>query len=208
MYIFLDESGDLGFSKKSSKWFLFTLIIIEDKRSLERVVKKVWKSLYKKHKHVGELHAFHEKEMTRKKMLRMLNEIKDVQVMTVVLNKEKVHISLREQKNILYNYVANILLEKIHKTPNFNNEQIIELVVDRKDTKKSLRKNFIEYLTASIKGRGVKDCKIELHSSHDNKSLQAVDFVSWAIFRKYEYADFEYYEIIKDKIFEEYVLFP
>lgn len=38
-YIFLDESGDLGFSKKSSRWFLFTIAIAPDYRALERVIK-------------------------------------------------------------------------------------------------------------------------------------------------------------------------
>jgi len=37
--------------------------------------------------------------------------------------------------------------------------------------------------------------------------LQAVDFVSWAIFRKYERNDYEYYDVIKDKIVEEKLLF-
>ncbi|MBU4299487.1 DUF3800 domain-containing protein [Patescibacteria group bacterium] len=27
-YIFLDESGDLGFKKSSSKWFLFTIYLL------------------------------------------------------------------------------------------------------------------------------------------------------------------------------------
>jgi len=35
-YIFLDESGDLGFGKRSSKWFLFTLVVVDDERVLER----------------------------------------------------------------------------------------------------------------------------------------------------------------------------
>ena len=39
-------------------------------------------------------------------------------------------------------------------------------------------------------------------------TLQAVDFVSWAIFRKYEYGDDSYYNLIKNKIVEENPLFP
>jgi len=35
-----------------------------------------------------------------------------------------------------------------------------------------------------------------------------VDFVSWAIFRKYEKGDFKFYEIIKNKIIDEKLLFP
>lgn len=54
-----------------------------------------------------------------------------------------------------------------------------------------------------------RDCRfdIQLVASHENKSLQAVDFLSWAIFRKYEREDFRFYEIIKDKIVDERLLF-
>lgn len=53
-HIFLDESGDLGFSKGSSKWFLFTLVITTNPKCIDRVVKKIWRTLRKKHKHVGD----------------------------------------------------------------------------------------------------------------------------------------------------------
>jgi len=69
-HIFLDESGDLGFSQRSSKWFLFTLAITNDQRALEHVVKKTWKTLRKKHKHIGELHASQEKDITRIRILK------------------------------------------------------------------------------------------------------------------------------------------
>lgn len=49
---------------------------------------------------------------------------------------------------------------------------------------------------------------IEIKTPHEEKALQAVDFVSWAIFRKYEYGDESYYQTIKGKITEENPLFP
>jgi len=39
-------------------------------------------------------------------------------------------------------------------------------------------------------------------------SKQAVDFVSWSIFRKYQYGNESYYNFIKQKIAEESPLFP
>lgn len=208
MYIYLDESGDLGFSKRSSKWFLITVAISQDGRCLERVVKKVWRSLHKKHKHIGELHASHEKDMTRIKMLQMIAACDDVKIMTVVLNKSKVYVDLQEQKNYLYNYTANILLDRLHNSDILPNGETIDLVVDRKDTKKALRENFINYLSSSMSKRRAENFTVTLHASHENKSLQAVDFVSWAIFRKYEKGDFEFYELIKNKIVDERPLFP
>jgi hypothetical protein len=42
----------------------------------------------------------------------------------------------------------------------------------------------------------------------EEKSLQVVDFVSWAIFRKSEYKDKSYYDVIKSKIVGKNPLFP
>lgn len=207
-YIFLDESGDLGFKKTSSKWFLFTIAIIQDARALERIVKKIWRPMKKKHKRLGELHASQEKDITRKRMLKMLSEINELKVLCIILNKEKVYVDFQNQKNYLYNYTANILLDRLHTKEILAFGEAVNLYIDRKDTKKQLRENFIRYLTDSMKKRRDGDFSVVLHSSHENKSLQAVDFISWAIFRKYEKGDYEFYEIIKKKIVDERLLFP
>lgn len=207
-YIFLDESGDLGFKKTSSKWFIFTIAIVSNPRSLEKVVKKVWRSLRKKHKHLGELHASKEKDVTRRRMLKILSESEDLSVMCVILNKKKVYVDLQNQKNSLYNFTANILLDRLHNRKIVSSSEPIHLYIDRKDTKKRLRENFIRYLTGSMENRRNGKFKVELHSSYENKALQAVDFISWAVFRKYEKGDYEFYEIIKNKIIDERLLFP
>jgi hypothetical protein len=208
VYIFLDESGDLGFKDASSKWFIFTIAIVQDKRVLEREVKKVWRTLRKKHSRLNELHASNEKDVTRSRLLSRLGALDQLKVQSIVLNKEKVYVDLKNQKNILYNYTANILLDRLHSKGVVPPGDHIELYIDRKDTKKSLRQNFLNYLASSMESRKVKNFKIELHTSHENKSLQAVDFISWAIFRKYEHGDFEFYDLIKSKIIDERLLFP
>ena len=50
--------------------------------------------------------------------------------------------------------------------------------------------------------------EVEIKTPSEEKSLQAVDFVSWAIFRKYEFGDDSYYNVVKEKIIEENPLFP
>lgn len=208
MYIFLDESGDLGFKARSSKWFLFTLVVVDDQRKLERVIKKVRRTLQKKYKRTfSELHAYHCDDITRTRVLRALAEL-DISVVTTVLNKEKVYVDLQNQKNYLYNYTANIILDRLINTNLIDGSKTISLVVDRKDTNKNLQENFISYITEAMKKRRSGVCEMSLAGSHDEKGLQAVDFISWAIFRKYEMGDYEFYEIIKDKIIDERLLFP
>ena len=47
-----------------------------------------------------------------------------------------------------------------------------------------------------------------IKKSEEDKCLQAVDFICWAIFRKLEHKDDSYYNLIKDRIKEENPLFP
>lgn len=50
--------------------------------------------------------------------------------------------------------------------------------------------------------------QINIKTPSEEKILQVVDFISWSIYRKYEFNDASYYELIKNKIFEENPLFP
>ncbi|MCP4482785.1 MAG: DUF3800 domain-containing protein [bacterium] len=50
MYIYLDESGDLGFDfskEKTSKYFIITLLCVASKRSLDKIVKNIFKTFNK-----------------------------------------------------------------------------------------------------------------------------------------------------------------
>lgn len=207
-YIFLDESGDLGFKSTSSRWFLFTIVLTNDHKKIERIIKNIRRGLRKKYK-LKELHAYHADAVTRHRMLKKMSDLDDLKILCIVLNKKKVYIDLQNQKNYLYNYTANILLDRLHNKKLIKTDEPISLYIDQKDTNKFIRENFEKYLKDNLVKRG-NNGKIEIRikPSHTERCLQAVDFVSWAIFRKYESNDYEYYEDIKDKIIEEKLLFP
>lgn len=207
-YIFWDESGDLGFKKNSSNWFLFTIVLTNNHRRIEKIIRKIRNGLKKKYKKVAELHAYRSLPETKIKTLKLLSKENDLKILCVILNKKKVYIDLQKQKNYLYNYTANILLDRLHNKNLLNTDDPIELYIDQKDTNKFIRENFEKYLHDNFKKRGNSKVNIKIKPSHKEKCLQAVDFISWAIFRKYEKSDYEYYEIIKNKIIEENLLFP
>lgn len=206
-YIFLDESGDLGFKKASSKWFIFTIVLTNDHKKIEKVIKNIRKGLKKKFK-LKELHAYHADAITRHRMLKKLSGLEDLKILCIILNKKKVYVDLQNQKNYLYNYTANILLDRLHNKNIIETNEPISLYIDQKDTSKFIRENFEKYLKDNLIKRGNSGkIEIKIKPSHTERCLQAVDFVSWAIFRKYERGDYEYYEDIKDKIIEEKLLF-
>lgn len=210
-YLFLDESGDLGFDfrkKKTSKVFVVTCLFIENKRPIEKIVKRTHSELSKKYKRrFGVLHCVKEKPVTRQRLLKRLAE-KDCFIMSIYLDKRKVYTRLRDEKPVLYNYVTNILLDRIYSRKIIKPTGKIYLVASKRETNKFLNQNFKSYLNQQIENRHRADIEIMIKSPHEEKSLQAVDFVSWSIFRKYEHQDESYYNLIKSKIIEENPLFP
>lgn len=154
------------------------------------------------------MHAYHSDAMTKKRILRSMAELDDLNILCIVLNKKKVYIDLRKQKNYLYNYAVNILLDRLHNKKVVKNNDKISIYIDQRETNKFLKKNFEDYLRDNLMKRGNNNFEIRIRPSHAEKCLQAVDFISWAIFRKYEKGDYEFYELIKRKIIEENLLFP
>lgn len=59
-----------------------------------------------------------------------------------------------------------------------------------------------------VSNRHKVELEIFIKTPAEEKALQAVDFLSWAIFRKYEYGDDSYYNVIKKRVVEESPLFP
>ena len=69
--ILMDESGDLGMNLDlggTSRHFVITFLITENKRVLDKIVKKVYSGLSKaaiKHRNNGTLHAYYEDDITK-----------------------------------------------------------------------------------------------------------------------------------------------
>lgn len=206
----MDESGDLGFNfdkRGTTSYFLITFLFTRSKRPIEKCVKKVHLGLRKKYKKIGVLHAYIEEPVTKRRLLSLLAE-KDCKIMTILLNKKKVYTKLQDEKPVLYNYVTNILLDRIFTKKLIQSDDSIKIIASRKETNKFLNENFKLYLHSQLAANYKVKVSISVKTPAEQKALQAVDFVSWAIFRKYEYKDDTYYNLIRGKIVEENPLFP
>lgn len=211
-YIFLDESGDLGFNfnnKKTSKYFVICCLFVNKERPISKIVNKIFSGFSKKEikNHSGTLHAFKERPSTRQKLLKLLNE-KDISIISIYLNKSKVYTKLQDEKHVLYNYVTNILLDRIYTKKLIPTNNPIELIASRRETNKFLNDNFCDYLSNQISENHKLKITIRIKTPQESKCLQVVDCVCWSIFRKREWRDESYANLIKSKIVEESPLFP
>ena len=138
-------------------------------------------------------------------MLKLISQ-KDCHIMSIILNKKKVYTTLTDEKTILYNYVTNILIDRIYNKNLIPIDMPITLIASKKETNKFLNFNFKNYLERQNTNK--LKLNVGIKTPSQEKGLQAVDFISWAIFRKYEKNGSKYYDIIKNNISEENPLFP
>lgn len=197
-YIFLDESGELGFKDSSSKYFVITLLSCDEGGvyDLRRIIKKVRQKIIKKKlKRYPELKGNNSSDKVRKEVLERFMKTNS-EIFTIILDKSKVYEYLKDKKSKLYNYISNLILNEC----SFDNPSVC-LIVDKSKSNRSLREDFDNYVRKKINEKNNLNKLIIKHENSQNEGcLQVLDFISWAIFRNYEYKDSIFIEMIKDKI--------
>jgi len=208
-YIFMDESWCLWQNlenKWTSRYFLVTFLFCENKNLIEKIPKKVFKLFSKKQIKIRKwwvLHCNKEDKKTKVKLLNLVSDNKDnIKVFSIILDKNDFYLSLKKEKIAIYNIIVNKLLSRIY-TKKIINIKNINFYASKRETNKFLNKEFKNFLELEIKKNHWKNINVIIKSHYEDKSLQVVDFISWAIFRKYEFNDDNYYNIIKKNIVEE-----
>jgi len=211
MYIYLDESGDLGFNfrnRKTTKKFVITLLICSTNRTRKSFRKAVKRTISSKiHRKTPKKHGSHELKGTRtslevKKYFLQNLQDENWEIYSLILNKVRVNDDLRTKKGKkkLYNYLARVLLEKVSIRLK-SALKIVELIVDKSKNTEEV-KDFNAYLEYQLEALLPLDTKLNIYhlKSTETPELQAVDLFCWGIFRKYEIEDLKWYDCFKDKV--------
>ena len=198
-YIYIDESGDLGDSYSSSKYFVMAAIILNNPKKFSAIIKKVRKR-YRNFLHKSpEIKGNKTDNYIIKKILDKVNNV-DYEVCAIFLDKQNLYkIPNFYHHHKLYDNLASKLAEKIKITSStciivdkskFNQEDILNF-----NALFSSKLNNIDNHTISI-----------IHGDSINyKGLQIADLISWSIFQSLEYDDSAYINKIQNKkIFEIY----
>lgn len=214
MIIYLDESGDLGFDfkkKKTSRLFVITLLVCDDKsvqdgfrKAIRRTLKnKLNKNKISVHELKGEGTALPVKQY-------FYRQVPDAgwRIYSVSLNKSRVKKDLQSKagKKKLYNFLARFILEKVNFIENL---PVVNLVVDRCKNTEEI-KDFNQYVENQLAGLLPLETRLFIthEASQENAGLQAVDLFCWGIARKDDRGDRAWYDKYRDKIEFETIYLP
>jgi hypothetical protein len=194
-YVYIDETGDLG--ETGSKYFVITAIWTDQPELLDRLIKNIRRNKFKKQlKDVHEIKANKSRPELRMYILKKLSEIERLRAQSIILKKDNVFSEyLKNDKNKLYNYVCGILVSNM----SIDSKNLV-IRIDRSKGKQALRDDFDQYVTKKFtEARWNRKIEIYHSWSHSWSGLQLVDFVSWAVFHKFESGNDEYFKIIESK---------
>ncbi len=209
LYLYLDESGNLGHGFQSagvSRHFVITILEAPDNAAKKAIEKAVTRTL--RHKIYGknvndlitELKGAKTSLAVKKYFYRHVADI-PFSLSTVVLDKKRFVNHLQLNPSRVYNFVAQLVLKNM---PLEQAQEYVMLIVDRSKSKEEIRE-FDVSLFNQIEGRIPPQVPLVIkhNYSHENKPLQAVDLFAWGVYRKYEMGDTEWYGLFREKIVHE-----
>ncbi|MFH4968578.1 DUF3800 domain-containing protein [Gaetbulibacter sp. M240] len=218
MNIYIDESGDLGwtFDKPnraggSSRYITISGFIIppDDEKYVKRFLKNIHNK-YNLNPSIEKKGANFSSDHSRY-IISQLNKIiiksPGFKIISITVYKPKIFDSLRRDKNIFYNYMLGLLV----KQEIIDNGSVV-INIDKRTIKVSHGESFPDYIKTQIWGEG-HDMEIECNfiDSTNNKMIWFADWFSNFVWRHYEDGDSEAYQILNknpsNKIFFEKRLF-
>ena len=192
-YIYIDESGDLGTKKASSKYFVMAAIKVEDSKKLEKIIKKTRRDFKKKMLTSNEVKGGNLPYELKIKILEKLKNI-DYEVFIIVFDKEnRFKIGYGDNKK-----AYDILASRLAKLINIDKPTFI--FIDKSKNKQEEIDNFNELFLNNLNNIKKQPIKIEHADSMHYKGLQMADLLSWSTFQNFENDNPEFLDMIKNKV--------
>lgn len=197
-FLYLDESGDLGFdfvNKKPSKFFTITIIAVKGAVANRLLINSV-KNTLKRKLHAGkntiELKGSKTSIEIKKYFYEQCKNI-DFGIYSLTLNKKRLYEYLAKDKERIYNYVARLVMDNI---PFEKADTRIYLIVDKSKSRPETEE-FNSYVMRELKGRLDPKVPVDIYHylSHENMGVHAADMFCWGIYRKYEKRDEEWFNV-------------
>jgi len=202
LYLYLDESGDLGFdfiNKKPSNFFTVCVLAVrgrDNDRALAKSVKEVVRR---------KLPPASGRELKGNVLPQELKEYffrkagkTEFEIYSSTLDKISISKGEFPEKERIYNYMANLALTCV----NLEDAAVRVIMTVDKSKRSCAIAKFNAYILTQIKARldPLVPLDIVHISSQESCGLQAADMFAWGIFRKYEKGDRSWYDVFRPRL--------
>jgi hypothetical protein len=215
MNVYVDESGDLGWSFNkphnqggSSRHVTIAALIVPKPLSplSKRIVKKTYidRKQSTKVELKGRNLSKHERVRFAERVVRLLQREPSIKISVITVYKRHVQEHIRTDANKLYNYMVNFaLLDTIKNYP------VVTFIPDPRTIKVASGNSLLDYLQIKLwfehnSATVIKHVPME---SHRSLNLQFIDFVSYIVWNHHENNESSAWNVLKPWILRKLLFF-
>lgn len=189
-YLYLDESGDLGFDfvhKKPSNFFTVTILLVKGVKNNRALINGVEKTLRRKlnprrkrRRIASELKGTSTSMEVKKYFNKQVADI-PFELYCVTLNKRRASAKLALDKHRIYNYISGLTFEQV---PIEEAQTHVDMIIDKSKSRLQMQE-FNSFLINQLQGRIDPFIPLNIYhrTSDQEYGLQATDMFSWGVFR-------------------------
>jgi len=208
--IFVDESGNLDFSKNGTKYFVLSAVSTTGCLTLASRFHELKHSLVASHGlDLERFHATEDKQMVRDRVFDAIHEHarhECFDVDAVVVRKNKTNPAIRALE-LFYPRVLKVLLQYVFRHPSPGAEKVlvwtdrIEVTRKRRAVEKAVKSYLANELRTAI------PYSLFHHASASEPWLQVADYCGWSVYRKWTDRELRPYERIRPRVRSEFDIF-
>lgn len=193
-YAFVDEAGGVAISRKNHV-LIVAALCMENPRPIENIITKAQKK-YGTSLASGELKAKKSEQQLIKHVLDVLAQEK-IEIYSIIIDRRILGKALQDPEDIYRWAVTRLIRKMVARYPR------IEITLDRRYTKEGLRYKLEKFIREGVSETPQQYLLIRQEDSQPVRGLQAVDFISWAIYQNFEHENDEYYRQVAPRIVDE-----
>jgi len=207
-YLFLDEGGNFDFSPTGTRYFVLTSV------ATRRPFPAHWPLDDFKHDclefglDTEYFHCTDDNPRVRRRVFDLIAaNLDSLRIDCLVVEKPKAGPALREDKRFYPEMLGHLLKYVIPRELGNSVDEVI-VITDtipiqkkRQAVEKAIKGALASMLPAGMRYR------ILHHASRSHYGLQVADYCNWAVFRKWQKDDMEFYERIKSAVRSEFDIF-
>lgn len=207
--MFIDEGGNFDFSPTGTKYF--SLSCLSEKRPFPSYdkLRNIKYDLIEDGINIEHFHATTDKQFVRDKVFEVIRDnIDNIKVDSIIVRKNKTNPSLHADEKFYCKVFEMLMKWVLRKRVNLHEIDHLIIFTDSMPTKKKKKamEKGVKLTLSKLVNKGLR-YYIYHHQSRSNLNLQVIDYINWAILRKWERGDSRSYEIIKNAIDGEWDVF-
>jgi hypothetical protein len=207
-YLFLDEGGNLDFSPTGTPYFILTSVATRRPFTPHGSLDDFKHDCLEFGLDTEYFHCTDDNSRVRHKVFELIaGNLDSLRIDCLVVEKAKTGPALREDKRF-YPEMLGYLLRYVIPREIKNGVDEVIVITDtipiqkkRQAIEKAIKGVLAKMLPAGMRYR------ILHHASRSHYGLQVADYCNWAVFRKWQRGEVEFYDLIKPAVKSEFEIF-